>query len=194
MNRIILASASARRKELLEQLIGPDFDICVSSYAEDTGKGLDPVELVMHHSREKAFDVADNLEEGIIISADTVVVCRGEVLGKPSGDEHAQEMLEKINGQQIQAITGITVMDVCSGEEITEYELTTVWMRKMPEQLIKDYINTGEPLGKAGAFAIQGKGAILVERIDGDFFNVVGLPLFRLSKMLDNFNISVLFS
>ncbi len=194
MNRIILASASARRKELLEQLIGLDFDIRVSSYAEDTGKGLDPVELVMHHSREKAVDVANGLEEGIIISADTVVACRSEVLGKPADEVHAQEMLEKINGQQIQAITGITVMDVCSGEEITEYELTTVWMRKMPEQLIKDYISTGEPLGKAGAFAIQGKGAILVERIDGDFFNVVGLPLFRLSKMLDNFNISVLFS
>ncbi|WP_342305000.1 Maf family nucleotide pyrophosphatase [Methanolobus sp. ZRKC5] len=194
MNRIILASASARRKELLEQLIGPDFDIYVSSYAEDTGKGLSPVELVMHHSFEKAVDVADNLEEGVIISADTVVVCRGEVLGKPADEYHAQEILQKINGQQIKAITGLTVMDVCSREEITEYELTTVWMRKMPEQLIRDYINTGEPFGKAGAFAIQGKGAILVERIDGDFFNVVGLPLFRLSNMLDKFNVNVLFS
>lgn len=192
MNRIILASASERRKELLEQLIGPNFDICVSSYAEDTGKGLDPVELVMHHSFEKAVDVADNLEKGIIISADTVVACRGEVLGKAANKRHAQEMLQKINGQQIQAITGLTVMDACSRKEITEYELSNVWMRKMPEQLIKDYINTGEPFGKAGAFGIQGKGAILVERIEGDFFNIVGLPLFRLSMMLEKFNVNVL--
>ncbi len=192
MNRIILASASARRKELLEQLIGQDFDICVSSYAENTGKGLSPVELVMHHSFEKAVDVADELKEGIIISADTVVVCRGEVLGKPADERHAQEMLQKINGQQIEAITGLTVMDACNRKEITEYELSSVWMRKMPEQLIRDYINTGEPLGKAGAFGIQGKGAILVERIEGDFFNVVGLPLFRLSIMLERFNVNVL--
>ncbi|MDY0388300.1 MAG: Maf family nucleotide pyrophosphatase [Methanolobus sp.] len=192
MNRIILASASERRKELLEQLIGPDFDICASSYAEDTGKSLSPVELVMHHSFEKAADVANDLKEGIIISADTVIVCRGEVLGKAADERHAQEMLQKINGQQIQAITGLTVMDACSKKQITEYELSTVWMRKMPEQLIRDYISTGEPFGKAGAFGIQGKGAILVERIKGDFFNVVGLPLFKLSIMLEKFNVNVL--
>ncbi|WP_094228726.1 Maf family nucleotide pyrophosphatase [Methanolobus psychrotolerans] len=192
MNKIILASASARRKELLEQLLGTDFNICISSYAEDTGKDLDPVNLVMHHSHEKACDVARNLTEGIIISADTVIMCHYEVLGKPKDKDDAKEMLRKISGQQIQAITGLTVMDTASRMKIMEYEITKILMREMSEKLINDYLSTGEPLGKAGAFAIQGKGAILVESIEGDFFNVVGLPLYRLSKMLEKFNISVL--
>ncbi|WP_319507644.1 Maf family nucleotide pyrophosphatase [uncultured Methanolobus sp.] len=192
MARIVLASASARRKELLEQLIGADFDICISSYTEDTGKGLKPIELVMHHSREKAVDVAGNLKKGIIISADTVVVFKNEVLGKPADEDHAKAMLEKISGQKIQVITGLTVKDAGSMKEITECEMTDVWIREMSDKLIEDYVHTGEPLGKAGSFGIQGKGAILVERLEGDYFNVVGLPLFRLSKMLEKFNINVL--
>ncbi|WMW22905.1 Maf family nucleotide pyrophosphatase [Methanolobus mangrovi] len=192
MTRIVLASASARRKELLEQLIGADFEICISSYAEDTGKGLKPIELVMHHSREKAIDVVKNREEGIIISADMIVVFKGEVLGKPADEGHAKEMLQKISGQKIQVITGLTVMDAGSMKEVTECEITDVLMREMPDKLIDGYVQTGESLGKAGAFGIQGKGAILVERLEGDYFNVVGLPLFRLSKLLEKFNINVL--
>lgn len=192
MKRIILASASERRKELLEQLIGRDFDICVSSYAEDTVDGMGPVELVMHHSRQKALDVAGNLKEGIIISADTVVICDEKVLEKPNDPEHAKEMLVQMNGKRIKAVTGVTVMDAASKQAITEHEMTLIKMRDLSEKLIDDYINTGETSGKAAAFAIQGKGAILVERIEGDFFNVVGLPLFRLSEMLERFDINVL--
>lgn len=192
MRPIILASASERRKELLAQLIGKKFEVRISSYDEDVVDGLGPVELVMYHSREKALDIANDLTEGIIISADTVVVCDGEVLGKPENEEHAKSMLSQINGRAISAVTGLTVMDAASKKVITEHEMTGIWMRMMSEELINDYINTGEPFGKAGSFAIQGKGAILVERIDGDFFNVVGLPLFRLSKMLEKFNINVL--
>ncbi|SFM28726.1 Maf family nucleotide pyrophosphatase [Methanolobus profundi] len=192
MRPIILASASERRKELLAQLIGKKFEVRISSYDEDVVDGLGPVELVMYHSREKALDITNDLTEGIIISADTVVVCDGEVLGKPENEEHAKSMLSQINGRAISAVTGLTVMDAASKKVITEHEMTSIWMRMMSEELINDYINTGEPFGKAGSFAIQGKGAILVERIDGDFFNVVGLPLFRLSKMLEKFNINVL--
>lgn len=192
MKRIILASASERRKELLEQLIGRDFDICVSSYAEDTVDGMGPVELVMHHSRQKALDVAGNLKEGIIISADTVVICDEKVLEKPNDPEHAKEMLVQMNGKRIKAVTGVTVMDAASKQAITEHEMTLIKMRDLSEKLIDDYISTGETSGKAAAFAIQGKGAILVERIEGDFFNVVGLPLFRLSEMLERFDINVL--
>ncbi|WP_407356423.1 Maf family nucleotide pyrophosphatase [Methanolobus sp. WCC5] len=191
MKRIILASASPRRKELLEQLIGPDFDVCVSSYGEDTGKGLGPAELVMHHSREKAHDVARSLYQGIIISADTVIVCRDEVLGKPEDEEHAKQMLQKISGQRITAITGITVMDAGSRKELSAHELTNVWIRELPEELIDAYVSTGEPAGKAGSFAVQGIGAILVKRIEGDFFNIVGLPLFRLSVMLEAFDVHI---
>ncbi|WP_340818302.1 Maf family nucleotide pyrophosphatase [Methanolobus sp. WCC4] len=192
MKMIILASASERRKELLAQLIGRDFEVRVSSYAEGTVDGLDPTELVMHHSREKALDVAGGFKEGIIISADTVVICDDKVLGKPEDEEDARTMLSMISGKDIKAVTGLTVLDVASGKLITEHEMTVVRMREMSGKLIDAYVNTGEPMGKAGAFAIQGKGAILVERIEGDFFNVVGLPLFRLSGMLEGFRIDVL--
>jgi len=192
MDRIILASASERRKELLSSFIGPTFDVCVSSYDEKTVENLSPQELVMYHSREKAADIARKLHEGIIISADTVVVCDEDVLGKPKDATDAQNMLKRLSGKKIQAITGITVMDTATGKRLTQYEVTNVWIREMTTPFIKQYVSTGEPEGKAGAFAVQGKGAMLVERIEGDFFNVVGLPLFRLSLMLENFGIDVL--
>ncbi len=192
MRRIILASASERRKELLRQLIGTEFSIHISSYKEDIVEGLSPVELVMHHSVEKAVDVSHNCSDGIIIAADTVIVCKNEILGKPVDDYHARAMLRRISGQRIQAVSGLTVMNASGGEKMTESELTHVWMREIPERLINDYVSTGETQGKAGAFAIQGKGAIFVERIEGDFFNVVGLPLFRLSLMLEQFGINIL--
>jgi septum formation protein len=192
MKKVILASASPRRSELLSTLIGPNFEIIVSSYDEKEVEDLAPAELVMHHSREKAIDVAGKLNEGIIISADTVVVYDGTILGKPDNTDDARRMLKALSGQQIQVISGITVMDVASGSAVTEHESTDIWMRQISDSLISKYISTGETEGKAGAFAIQGKGAILVQRIEGDFFNVVGLPLYRLSKMLDKFGINVL--
>jgi septum formation protein len=192
MKKVILASASPRRSELLSTLIGPNFEIIVSSYDEKEVEDLAPAELVMHHSREKAIDVAGKLNEGIIISADTVVVYDGTILGKPDDTDDARRMLKALSGQQIQVISGITVMDVASGSAVTEHESTDIWMRQISDSLISKYISTGETEGKAGAFAIQGKGAILVQRIEGDFFNVVGLPLYRLSKMLDKFGINVL--
>ncbi|MDW7733441.1 MAG: Maf family nucleotide pyrophosphatase [Methanolobus sp.] len=192
MNKIILASASPRRKQLLEQLIGDDFQVFTSSYAEETAKNLTPEELVMHHSLEKARDVARHFKEGIIISADTVVVCKGEIMGKPENTTMANEMLLKISGQRIQAITGVTVMDAAAKTEITQYESTDVWIKDLSEDEIESYVSSGEPFGKAGAFAIQGKGALLVERIEGDFFNVVGLPLFRLERMLGELGVLLL--
>ncbi|WP_407282272.1 Maf family nucleotide pyrophosphatase [Methanolobus sp. WCC1] len=192
MKKVILASASPRRSELLSTLIGPNFEIIVSSYDEKEVEDLAPAELVMYHSREKAIDVAGKLNEGIIISADTVVVYDGTILGKPDDTDDARRMLKALSGQQIQVISGITVMDVASGSAVTEHESTDIWMRQISDSLISKYISTGETEGKAGAFAIQGKGAILVQRIEGDFFNVVGLPLYRLSKMLDKFGINVL--
>jgi len=100
-------------------------------------------------------------------------------------------MLKKLNGQRFRVITGITVLDLDAGKEISEFESTTVWMAKMSGEQISAYVKTGEPLDKAGAFAAQGKGAVLVERIEGDFFNVVGLPLFRLGQILERLGVSV---
>jgi septum formation protein len=100
-------------------------------------------------------------------------------------------MLKKLSGQRFRVITGLTVMDLNTGKEISESESTIVWMAKISRERISAYIRTGEPLDKAGAFAAQGKGAVLIERIEGDFFNVVGLPLFRLGKIMERFGVSV---
>lgn len=191
MRRIVLASASPRRKELLKQLIGDNFIVCPSSYEEPPQPGLNPEELMIKHSIEKARDIAKHFDSGIIISADTSVLYNGEVLGKPVSPENAKEMLKKLSGKKFKVITGLTVLDLDHENEISEYESTDIWMSKMSEEQISAYVRTGEPLDKAGAFAAQGKGAVLVERTEGDFFNAVGLPLFRLGKILERFGVSV---
>lgn len=191
MRRIILASASPRRKELLKQLIGDNFLICPSSYEEHFEPELKPEELLLKHSLEKARDVAKHFDSGIVISADTSVICNGKILGKPHVSKKAEEMLEKLSGNKIRVITGLTVLDIDSSQEIYEFESTDVWITKISKEQISAYVRTGEPLDKAGAFAAQGKGAVLVERIEGDFFNAVGLPLFRLGKILEGLGISV---
>ncbi|WP_048206312.1 Maf family nucleotide pyrophosphatase [Methanococcoides methylutens] len=191
MRRIVLASASPRRKELLRQLIGDNFEVCVSSYDEAPQPGMDATELVVHHSLSKARDVASKFDSGIIISADTVVLCEGHILEKPHSTERAKEMLESINGKVVKAITGMTVLDIDSGNEVSISEITDVKMKDMSVDEITSYVESGEPLDKAGAFAIQGKGAILVESISGDFFNVVGLPLFRLGMILEDMGVHI---
>ncbi|MDY9924849.1 Maf family nucleotide pyrophosphatase [Methanosarcina sp.] len=191
MRRIILASASPRRKELLRQLIGNHFLVYPSSYEEPPQQGLGPEELLIRHSVEKARDVAKHFNSGILISADTSVILEGEILGKPHLPDKAEKMLEKLSGRKIQVITGLTVLDLDSKQEISESESTNVWIAKMSKEQISAYVRTGEPLDKAGAFAAQGKGAVLVERIEGDFFNAVGLPLFRLGKILERLGVSV---
>ncbi|WP_406661764.1 Maf family nucleotide pyrophosphatase [Methanolobus sp. ZRKC3] len=192
MKTIILASASPRRKELLSQIIGNDFLVCTSSYDEFHIGSLTPEELVRHHSLEKARDVAKKYPDSIVISADTVIVLDNEILGKPDSADQARIMLRKLSGRKMQAITGLTLLDVGKNEEITESEITYVWMKELSEDEIEAYIRTEEPFGKAGSFAIQGLGALLIEKIEGDFFNVVGLPLFRLGKMLERTGITVL--
>jgi septum formation protein len=191
MYKIILASASPRRKELLRQLIGDDFLVCPSSYKEPLDRDLSPEQLLLRHSVEKARSVAKNFDAGLVISADTSVICNGEILGKPQSPEKAEEMLTKLSGQRFKVITGLTVLDLSTGREISGSETTFVWMTKIGREQISAYIRTGEPLDKAGAFAAQGKGAIFVERIEGDFFNVVGLPLFRLGKIMESFGVSI---
>jgi septum formation protein len=184
MRQIILASASPRRKELLKQLIGNNFLVHASSYREYPYPDLRPEELLTKHSIEKAREVAKHFDSGLIISADTSVLFNGELLGKPGTPEKAEKMLEMLSGQKFRVVTALTVLDLDSGKETSELESTTVWMDKMSKEQISAYVRTGEPLDKAGAFAAQGKGAAIVEKIEGDFFNIVGLPLFRLGKIL----------
>lgn len=191
MRQIILASASPRRKELLRQLIGDNFLVHASSYVEFPYPDLRPEELLIKHSMEKARDVASHFDSGLVISADTSVVFNGKLLGKPKSPEKAEKMLEMLSGQKFRVITALTILDLDSGKETSELESTTVWMDKISKEQVSAYVRTGEPLDKAGAFAAQGKGAALVEKIEGDFFNVVGLPLFRLAKMLQRAGVSI---
>ncbi|AKB79949.1 Septum formation protein Maf [Methanosarcina horonobensis HB-1 = JCM 15518] len=191
MRKIILASASPRRKELLKQLIGDNFVVYPSSYEEPPLQGLSPEELLLKHSIEKARDVSKHFDSGIVISADTSVLYNGEILGKPDSPENAEKMLAKLSGKKFRVVTGLTVLDLDSGKEVSESESTNVWLVELSKERISAYIRTGEPLDKAGAFAAQGKGAVLVERTEGDFFNAVGLPLFRLGKILERFGVSV---
>ena len=191
MRKIILASGSPRRKELLQMLIGDNFEIKTSDYEEDNTLDLSPKDLVLHHSLEKGRDVAKQLTEGIVISADTIVVFDDKVLGKPHTEEKAREMLNQINDKIVEVITGFAVIDIENNKELQDFELTKVQMKQMSEKEIGEYIKSGEPLDKAGAFGIQGKAAVLVEKIDGDYFNVVGLPLFKLNNFLQKIGISI---
>ncbi|MFH0856670.1 MAG: Maf family nucleotide pyrophosphatase [bacterium] len=191
MPKIILASSSPRRKELLRQIIGDNFIIETSSYEENNAFKTTPKNLVMHHSREKGRAVAKHFKNGIVISADTVVVFKNKILGKPHTEENAVQMLKRISGSYVNVITGLTVIDIKNGKEITNYEITKVKIKKLRDKEILNYVKSGEPLDKAGAFGIQGKGAIFIEKIDGCYFNVVGLPLFKLNKIFMQIGINI---
>ncbi|MDP2951516.1 MAG: Maf family nucleotide pyrophosphatase [bacterium] len=191
MQKIILASSSPRRKELMALLFGDNFEIITSAYEEDNTLNLPPKELVLLHSLEKGRDVAEKLQEGIVISADTLVAFENEVLGKPKTTQEAKEMLNEINGKIVEVLTGLAVIDAKNKKELQDFERAKIKIKQMTSQEISGYIGTGEPLDKAGAFAVQGKGAVLIEKIEGDFFGIVGLPLFKLNNLLNQLGISV---
>jgi len=192
MRDIFLASASPRRKELLRQLIGKNFKVFPSSYDEKTQPEMEPFDLIIHNSVEKAQDVASVISSGIVIAADTVVILDERILGKPHSENKARKMLKQISGRKVRVITGVTVMDIDAQRRTSISETTDLMIKQLSNTEIEAYVKTEEPLDKAGAFAIQGKGAIIVERIEGDYFNVVGLPLFKLNKVLLDFGIDVL--
>ncbi|OPY21062.1 MAG: Maf-like protein [Methanomethylovorans sp. PtaU1.Bin093] len=192
MRQIILASASPRRKELLRQLMGDNFKVVESPYHEKLQQGMNPLEFVIHNSREKAKEVASVTDHGIVIGADTVVLCNGEILGKPHTEDKARETLKLISGKKVHVVTGLTVIDIDADRQTSVSETTDITIKKMSDAEIEAYVRTAEPIDKAGAFAIQGKGAIIVERIEGDYFNVVGLPLFKLNKVLLESGIDIL--
>lgn len=182
--RIILASASPRRSDLLGQA-GISFETVVSSIEEVITK-TEPEEVVEELSRQKAFDVAESiLEEGqddfLVIGADTVVSIDGKILGKPKNVQNAKEMLGMLQGREHQVFTGVTFVLVQAGkrQDRTFHEETEVWFYPMSNEEIDTYAESGEPEGKAGSYGIQGAGAIYIEKIKGDYNNVVGLPLAR---------------
>lgn len=188
---IVLASASPRRKELLRMLRTEDLKI-IPAYGEETfSKGMQPDEIVCSLSLMKAHEVSRKCAStDVIIAADTIVSLDGEILGKPADKADAHRMLLALSGRRHTVFTGVTVM---KGETvITEYERTDVRFRQLTELEILAYIETGEPMDKAGAYGAQGIGSLFVEGIEGDFFNVMGLPLCRLSKMLEKLGVSLI--
>ncbi|MFX0091164.1 MAG: Maf family nucleotide pyrophosphatase [Candidatus Hodarchaeota archaeon] len=191
MRKLILASGSPRRKQLLQQLIGKNFEVKESAYDEDNNPNLEPLEIVLHHSLQKGKDVAKFFNSGLVISADTIVLFGDKLLGKPYSEEKAKKILRSISGQWIKVLTGVTVIDIDYEKEIQSYEETRIKMKIMSEKEIYAYVKSGEPLDKAGAFGVQEKGAIFVEKIEGCYFNIVGLPLFLLNTMLEQLGISI---
>ncbi len=189
MEKIVLASASPRRRELLEQ-IGIKFDIVVSNEPEDEiDKNLSPENYTSELALMKACNVAKKLtgtkrRNSLIIAADTVVYSDGIILGKPKDKEDAFRILKGLSGKTHEVYTGVCVMRLSDGYAVSESVKTSVVFKNLPDSMIKRYIETGEPMDKAGAYGIQGKGAVLVKEINGDYFNVVGLPVSTLYDML----------
>ena len=180
---IILASASPRRKELLQQA-GFTFTVAASGVPEVRSLGEYPIAFVTRLAREKAQDVAATSEaSAIVIGADTVVVCDGEVLGKPANTEDAKRMLRLLAGRTHQVITGVCVLAGTVVELAAE--VTMVQMLTISAGDIEEYVATGEPMDKAGAYAIQGRAARWIPRIQGCYFNVVGLPISLVTAMIE---------
>ncbi len=188
--KIVLASQSPRRKELLGRM-GLEFVTQASKIDESAFDGLEARELVATLSREKAQWIARQLDgETLVIGADTVVVRDGAALGKPKDAEDAVAMLLSLSGRDHQVCTGVTV---CRGDRVlTQVEETQVTFRDLTETEVRQYVSTGEPMDKAGAYGIQGLGGLLVEGIRGDYSNVVGLPVCRLGQMLKDFGVDCL--
>jgi len=188
--KIILASASPRRKEILGKT-GLKFSVDAGDYKEDMDLALKPRQLARFLSSEKARAVAVKYASALVIAADTFIVFQGSLLGKPHTREEARRMLSLLNGRQHSVLTGFTVIDTLTGKKLSRSVETKVFFKKMTGQEIESYVKTGEPLDKAGAYAIQGLGAVLVKKIEGDYFNVMGLPLSSLIGVLRKFGVSV---
>jgi len=188
---LILASASPRRQELLRQL-GLDFEVIPSSIEERISPGTEPDMAAMKLAESKAVDVAHRVEDGLVIGADTVVALDDCILGKPKDEEEAREMLERLSGRWHRVFTGIAVINKATLEKVTTCEESRVKFKDINAAEIENYIRTGEPMDKAGAYGIQGKGALLVEKIEGCYYNIVGLPLFKLSLVLSHFGVKIL--
>lgn len=188
--RIILASNSPRRREILSQ-IGIQYEVIPSKF-EENALNMSPENMVMYFAEEKAMDVAKKVkEEAFVIGADTIVYQNG-IMGKPKDNEDAARMLKNLSGVFHAVITGISVVHTPSLNKITDYERTLVKFKNISDDEIQAYIKSGEPMDKAGAYAIQGIGSLLVEKIEGCYFNVVGLPVYRLSKILEGFGYKIL--
>lgn len=186
--KVILGSASPRRRELLIQ-IGVQFEVCVGG-GEEYYKSTEPAEIVKELALMKAENTADaikNKKSHLIIGADTIVALDGEILGKPADEDDAFRMLKHLQGREHQVYTGVAILEFDEDEKksVTYHvEETTVFVHAMDDEEIWCYIATGEPMDKAGSYGIQGRFAAYIDRIEGDYYNVVGLPVAYLYQQL----------
>lgn len=188
---IILASASPRRQALLRQL-GLSFTVQAADIDEDQVQIKEPGALVCALSLQKAQAVAAQHEDALILAADTVVVLDGAILGKPANEEEAFSMLRGLSGRSHEVYTGFTLLHPQRSLVHSSHEISSVRFRPLTDDDIRRYIQTGEPMDKAGAYGIQGYGALLISGIMGDFYNVMGLPLCRLGQALGEFGLDLL--
>ncbi len=181
--RLILASSSPRRAWILRQ-VGIRFRTVAVEVEENAEEGITPGDYVLTLAERKARSAASKLREGVVLGADTIVFFQGEIMGKPRDAQEAVEMLTRLSGNIHEVYTGLAIIDVGRGRIATGYEVTKVKFRPLSAEFIVNYVKTGEPLDKAGAYGVQKKGALLVEWVKGCFYNVVGLPLARLLGLL----------
>lgn len=192
MKKIILASQSPRRREILK-LVNMDFDVIPSDCDENIDYDS-PSDMVCKLSFIKANDIALKIKKDepntqhIVIGSDTTVLFEGEVLGKPKNKQDAFEMLKRMSGQTHIVYTGVSVIDTLNNKTETFFEETKVTFYDVTDEEINNYIETGDPMDKAGAYGVQGLGAFLVKKVEGDYFTVVGLPIAHLLQVLKNFN------
>ncbi len=173
---LILASSSPRRANLLCQ-VGIPFTIIEPTIQESMEKGVPASEMVARLALNKALSVSEKVEGGYVLSADTAVFSGTEVMGKPADEKDARRMLRQLSGTKHLVISGLALVDAATGFYENGFSETYVWLKHLREDQINSYIATGEPMDKAGAYGIQDRAALFVEKIDGCYFNVVGLPL-----------------
>lgn len=188
MTKIILASQSPRRSELLARM-GLKFETQAADIDETMNPALDPAEEVARVSRAKAAVILADADT-LVIAADTIVVCGGTVLGKPHSPEEAEKMLMLLSGRQHQVMTGFTLR--MGAREQTHVEISTISFRALLPEEIRAYVASGEPMDKAGAYGIQGMASLFVSRLEGDYYNVMGLPLCALAMCLRSFGVKIL--
>lgn len=191
MKEIILASSSPRRIEILKNL-NLDFKVIPSNF-EETFLDIPPSELVCYLARNKALEVRSRINsDNIIIAADTVVFKDGIIIGKPKSRDEAFKILNQLSGSKHNVVTGICVVFGKEAAIFEDFEDTEVYFKDLSDEEINDYINTGEPMDKAGGYGIQGLGGMFVKKIIGCYFNVVGLPIYKLNLMLRDLGVNIL--
>jgi septum formation protein len=192
MKKIVLASSSERRAQLLKQIGLVNFIIDPSNIEEVMDENISPSELVQKLALEKAKDVAARYPDAIIIGADTFIVQGKKYLGKPKDTADAKKILSSFSGKSHKALSGFALIDTKEGKIITGYDVAKVFFRKLTEKEIDDYITTGEPLDKAGAYGYMHRGAVLIEKVEGDFYSVIGLPIAKIHVELKKLGVNSL--